>query len=98
MSRPRKTGGRKRLSIGIPASKKRGEGSSLKCPFCGHDITMVLDSFRCGATRGRVRACGGCGKRFHTEEVPFEYEPGATRLTVSAEGRRHAEWYMREEM
>lgn len=58
----------------------------MKCPFCAHPDTHVIDS----RTRGdgqfvrRRRECLGCGKRFTTKE----YADVGPMLVIKADGRR----------
>ncbi|MCR4438909.1 MAG: transcriptional regulator NrdR [bacterium] len=58
----------------------------MKCPFCGHPDTHVIDS----RTRGdgqfvrRRRECLACGKRFTTKE----YLDAGPLLVIKADGRR----------
>lgn len=42
----------------------------MKCPFCGHDNTRVIDSRPADENNSirRRRVCDGCGKRFTTYE------------------------------
>ena len=42
----------------------------MKCPFCGHDNTRVIDSRPADENNSirRRRACDGCDKRFTTYE------------------------------
>ena len=42
----------------------------MKCPFCGHDNTRVIDSRPAddGSSIRRRRVCDECGKRFTTYE------------------------------
>lgn len=42
----------------------------MKCPYCGHDDTKVIDSRPAddGGTIRRRRCCDECGKRFTTYE------------------------------
>ncbi len=60
----------------------------MRCPFCLHADSKVLDSRSTeeGASIRRRRECGECGKRFTTyerlEEVPF--------MVVKKDGRREA--------
>lgn len=60
----------------------------MKCPFCGHQDSKVIDS-RLGAggdvTRRR-RECEDCGRRFTTYERVEEVLP----LIVKKDGRREA--------
>lgn len=71
----------------------------MKCPFCGHPDTQVVDSR--GADEGdfirRRRRCGACDRRFTTYERPeltmpsivkrnasrHEYDPGKLRASLS---------------
>ncbi len=60
----------------------------MRCPFCLHDDSKVLDSRSTeeGASIRRRRECAQCGKRFTTyerlEEVPF--------MVIKKDGRREA--------
>ncbi len=60
----------------------------MKCPFCAHPDTHVIDS----RTRGdgqfvrRRRECLACGKRFTTKE----YADVGPILVIKADGRREA--------
>lgn len=71
----------------------------MKCPFCGHPDTQVVDSR--GADEGdfirRRRRCGACDRRFTTYERPelemptvvkrnasrHEYDPSKLRASLS---------------
>ncbi len=71
----------------------------MKCPFCGHPDTQVVDSR--GADEGdfirRRRRCGACDRRFTTYERPeltmptvvkrnasrHEYDPAKLRASLS---------------
>ncbi len=58
----------------------------MKCPFCGHDETQVVetrDSEEGGFIRRR-RQCSGCDKRFTTYERPDVNLPAI----VKKDGRR----------
>jgi len=60
----------------------------MRCPYCGHDDTRVLDSRPTeeGAAVRRRRECTQCGERFTTyekvETTPF--------VVVKRDGRREA--------
>lgn len=59
----------------------------MKCPFCGHDDSKVLESRHTeeGSIRRR-RECVACGKRFNTYER-LEVPP---LIVVKKDGRREA--------
>lgn len=46
------------------------EGKEMKCPFCGHENTRVIDSRPAEENNSirRRRVCDECGKRFTTYE------------------------------
>lgn len=50
--------------------KKIGEERKMKCPFCSHDNTRVVDSRPAddGQSIRRRRLCDECGRRFTTYE------------------------------
>ena len=50
--------------------KQRRNEESMKCPFCGHDNTRVIDSRPAEDNNSirRRRVCDVCGKRFTTYE------------------------------
>lgn len=58
----------------------------MKCPFCQHAETRVVDSRPAedGAALRRRRLCEGCGGRFTTHE---RYQGGAL-MVVKKDGRR----------
>jgi transcriptional repressor NrdR len=60
----------------------------LRCPFCGHVDSRVLDSrpVADGASIRRRRECPRCGRRFTTYEKVEE----APLLVVKKDGRREA--------
>lgn len=41
----------------------------MKCPYCNHEDTRVIDSRPCENKKRRRRECPKCGKRFTTYEV-----------------------------
>lgn len=55
--------------IGIDWKKSEG-GNGMKCPFCGHDNTRVIDSRPAEDNNSirRRRVCDECDKRFTTYE------------------------------
>ncbi|MDT8441280.1 MAG: transcriptional regulator NrdR [Desulfuromonadales bacterium] len=58
----------------------------MKCPFCGHDDTRVIDS-RLGKEGNNIRRrreCVGCERRFTTYERVEETLP----LVIKKDGRR----------
>jgi transcriptional repressor NrdR len=57
----------------------------LKCPYCSHDQTKVVDKrdLTAGATRRR-RLCVRCGRRFST----YEQAEVASLIVVKKDGRR----------
>jgi transcriptional repressor NrdR len=57
----------------------------LKCPYCGHDQTKVVDKrdLTAGTTRRR-RLCAGCGRRFST----YEQAEVAGIVVMKKDGRR----------
>jgi transcriptional repressor NrdR len=56
-------------SIGVDWKKSEG-GNGMKCPFCGHDNTRVIDSRPAEDNNSirRRRVCDECDKRFTTYE------------------------------
>ena len=58
----------------------------MKCPFCGHDETQVVETRVAeeGNFIRRRRQCGGCEKRFTTYERPDVTYPAV----VKKDGRR----------
>jgi transcriptional repressor NrdR len=60
----------------------------MKCPYCDHEETRVIDSrdSQNGLTIRRRRECLSCGKRFTTyeriEEIPY--------MVVKKDGRRQS--------
>jgi len=58
----------------------------MKCPFCGHDDTQVVETrvSEDGAFVRRRRRCGACDKRFTTYERPEVTFP----QVVKKDGRR----------
>lgn len=60
----------------------------MRCPYCGHKETRVLDSRSTDAGEGirRRRECAGCRRRFTT----FERAERATLLVIKRDGRREA--------
>ena len=59
--------------------------NALKCPYCSHDQTKVVDKrdLTAGATRRR-RLCVRCGRRFST----YEQAEVASLIVVKKDGRR----------
>lgn len=57
----------------------------MKCPYCAHDQTKVIDKrdLTAGATRRR-RLCTRCGRRFST----YEQAEVASLVVVKKDGRR----------
>lgn len=57
----------------------------MKCPYCAHDQTKVVDKrdLTAGATRRR-RVCARCGRRFST----YEQAEVANVVVVKKDGRR----------
>jgi transcriptional repressor NrdR len=57
----------------------------VKCPYCSHDQTKVVDKrdLTAGATRRR-RLCVRCGRRFST----YEQAEVASLIVVKKDGRR----------
>ncbi len=57
----------------------------MKCPYCAHDQTKVVDKrdLTAGATRRR-RLCTRCGRRFST----YEQAEAANVVVVKKDGRR----------
>lgn len=55
--------------IGVDWKKSEG-GNGMKCPFCGHDNTRVIDSRPAEDNNSirRRRVCDECDKRFTTYE------------------------------
>jgi transcriptional repressor NrdR len=56
----------------------------MKCPFCGHDTTKVLDSRTTDGGIRRRRKCEGCEDRFTT----YEQVQRAVVMVVKKDGRR----------
>ena len=56
----------------------------MKCPYCGHARTRVVDTTRSAVGVRRRRECKACGQRFSTVERPIL----ATPLVVKRDGRR----------
>ena len=57
----------------------------MKCPYCSHDQTKVVDKrdLAAGSTRRR-RLCTRCGRRFNT----YEQAESASIVVVKKDGRR----------
>lgn len=55
---------------GIPGKNCSRRGKEMKCPFCGHENTRVIDSRPAEENNSirRRRVCDECGKRFTTYE------------------------------
>ncbi len=60
----------------------------MRCPFCNHEGSKVVDSrpARNGRAIRRRRECLGCGERFTTYEQLEEFQP----MVVKKDGRREA--------
>lgn len=60
----------------------------MKCPFCGHDETAVLESriSEDGNSFRRRRECEKCQKRFTT----YERVEGPNLLVIKKDGRRES--------
>lgn len=56
----------------------------MKCPFCGHDTSKVIDSRTAEAGIRRRRECEGCAERFTT----VEQVQRAVVMVVKKDGRR----------
>ena len=56
----------------------------MRCPYCGHDDSKVIDSRNVNEAVRRRRECLECGSRFNTYERPEK----ATMLVVKKDGRR----------
>ena len=56
----------------------------MKCPFCGHDTSKVIDSRTTEAGIRRRRECEGCDERFTT----VEQVQRAVVMVVKKDGRR----------
>jgi transcriptional repressor NrdR len=56
----------------------------MKCPFCGHDTSKVIDSRTSEAGIRRRRECEGCDERFTT----VEQVQRAVVMVVKKDGRR----------
>jgi transcriptional repressor NrdR len=64
----------------------------MKCPFCGHDSTKVIDSRTADAGIRRRRKCDACDERFTT----FEQVQRAVVMVAKKDGRR--EEFQREKL
>ena len=64
----------------------------MKCPFCGHASTKVIDSRAVEAGIRRRRRCESCGERFSTQEQLQR----AVVMVVKKDGRR--EEFSREKL
>src|SRR3546814_17758319 len=64
----------------------------MKCPFCGHDTSKVIDSRTTEAGIRRRRECEGCDERFTT----VEQVQRAVVMVVKKDGRR--EEFRREKL
>src|SRR5258705_4363100 len=55
---------------GGPTRSNRGRGVVMRCPYCRHSDSRVVDSREAddGALIRRRRSCPECGKRFTTVE------------------------------
>ena len=60
----------------------------MRCPYCSHEDTRVVDSRETenGSAIRRRRACTGCGQRYTT----FERIEGVPLVVVKRDGRREA--------
>ncbi|MGD2146636.1 MAG: transcriptional regulator NrdR [Anaerolineae bacterium] len=58
----------------------------MKCPFCGHLGTRVVDTNKKESSIRRRRECKDCGERFSTMERAILTAP----LVVKRDGRREA--------
>jgi transcriptional repressor NrdR len=56
----------------------------MRCPFCAHDDSKVIDSREAEDGIRRRRECLGCGRRFTT----FERVQSAHLMVVKKDGRR----------
>jgi transcriptional repressor NrdR len=56
----------------------------MRCPFCGHDDTKVIDSRETDDGIRRRRECLSCAKRFTT----YERVQAANLMVVKKDGRR----------
>lgn len=56
----------------------------MRCPYCGHDTTKVIDSRTAEAGIRRRRKCDDCGERFTT----YEQVQRAVVMVVKKDGRR----------
>jgi transcriptional repressor NrdR len=65
-----------------------GSGIPVKCPYCGHNDSRVIDSreteTKAGGSIRRRRECGACGKRYTT----YERLEHAGLTVVKKDGRR----------
>ena len=64
----------------------------MRCPYCGHDDSKVIDSRNAGDGIRRRRQCFDCGSRFTT----YERAQGTTLLVIKKDGRR--EEFSREKL
>ena len=56
----------------------------MRCPFCGHRDSRVIDSWSSEASIRRRRECEGCARRFTTQERAELRLP----MVVKKDGRR----------
>lgn len=56
----------------------------MRCPYCGSELTRVIDTGRSPQGIRRRRECSSCGERFSTLERPILDTP----LLVKRDGRR----------
>lgn len=65
-----------------------GSGRAVKCPYCGHNDSRVIDSreteTKAGGSIRRRRECTACGKRYTT----YERLERAGLTVVKKDGRR----------
>ena len=59
----------------------------MRCPYCGHEDTSVIDSRDVDRGIRRRRQCLGCGSRFTTYE---RFEPQRILYVAKKDGRREA--------
>jgi len=64
----------------------------MRCPYCGHDDSKVVDSRVAGEGIRRRRQCLGCGSRFTT----YEQAQMTALLVIKKDGRR--EEFSREKL
>ncbi len=64
----------------------------MRCPYCGHNDSRVIDSRDVNEAVRRRRECLGCGSRFTT----YERAQATTLLVIKKDGRR--EEFSREKL